>query len=187
MIIIYYVFLYIRGFWEKVSHLSQDKNPGVFASVKESVTLAGQWLAPLTHICLIPRRKPYIYYPGIFFQTFPWSRILYFKPFFPTLPYFPHMRPQSPPMSLLGALQGLPMPFLCLPYSARKTARKRCLWKPAYLLMPNMGRRIASIFPWMPTGGAPAFTAWHIRYRAGFQWCGTGAAITAARRKKAGS
>ena len=49
--------------------------------------------------------------------------------------------------------------------------------------MPNMGRRIASLFPWMLTGGAPAFTDWHTRYRAGFQWCGTGAAISAARRK----
>ena len=114
---------------------------------KENCYPVGQWLVSLTKIRLLPWRKPYIYYPVIPLQAFRKAVFRILSGIIP-LPYILlPVHPQSPHMSLLGALQGLPMPFLCLPYSARKTARKRCLWKPAYLLMPNMGRRIASIFP----------------------------------------
>ena len=168
-----YVLLYKKGFG-KLCHSCHKTS--VRVCIKVAMPVHGkQWFPHafckkghwLMLISLIPQRKPYIHHPGIPFQTFPWSHIPHSKqPYHLALISF-HMRPQSPYMSLLGALQGLP--YACS-RSARKTARKRCLWKPAYLLMPNMGRRIASIFPWMPTGGAPAFTAWHIRYRAGFQW-----------------
>lgn len=73
---------------------------------KKIVTLVGQWLAPLTKFRLLPRRKPYIYYPGILLQTFCKTVFRILSGIIPSLP----MRPQSPHMSLLEVLQGLSMP-----------------------------------------------------------------------------
>lgn len=140
----------------------------------------GQWLVSLTKIRLLPWRKPYIYYPVIPLQAFRKAVFRILSGIIP-LPYILlPVHPQSPHMSLLGALQGLP--YACS-RSARKTARKRCLWKPVCLC--QYGKTDCSIIPmnagkwsarfhtlaWQMQGWLPMMQGWgSIRRKAEKSW-----------------
>ena len=98
------------------------------------------------------------------------------------------MRPQIPHMSFLGALQGLRASyalFLCLLHPARKTARKRCLWKPVCLC--QYGKTDCSIIPmnaswwgarfhtlaWQMQGWLPMVQGWGSIRRGGGEKAGS--------------